>query len=210
MAGTSKEDRCVTEWLWMVAGMGMAGALVAIRRASALTKELHRLRQEQREAGSKLAQLAEELRATTEPLRVHLATVAGGGTVPKELVLSNRLYVTGSVFDAQQQYDAAGGESGHIIVVDVRTPREYAVKRVKGAKLVPLEDLEQRYHTDIPIGAARVFVYCANGERSRLACEFLSRKGYTNLYHIRDGFQRWNGPTEGEGPLTLIQIERTH
>lgn len=183
----------------------MFAAIVAVRRAAELAQELDRLKREQREAGARLQQLGEDLKRTVEPLRVHLATIAGGRSVPRELVLSGRLYATLSALEAQRLCDAA---PGHAVVVDVRSPREYAIKRIAGAKLVPLEELEQRYETEIPESAGKVFVYCATGERSRLACDFLSRKGYANLYHIRDGLQGWSGPTEGEGALTLIQIER--
>lgn len=192
-------------WLGGIAGVALVAAMVAVRRAAGLAQELDRLKREQRDADAKLQQLGEDLKRTIEPLRVHLATVAGGRPVPRELVLSGRLYATLSALEAQRLCDEAPGQA---ILVDVRSPREYAVKRIVGAKLVPLEELEQRYQTEIPESAGKVFVYCASGERSRLACDFLSRKGYANLYHIRDGLQGWSGPTEGEGALTLIQIER--
>nr|MBI3613270.1 rhodanese-like domain-containing protein [Nitrospirota bacterium] len=192
-------------WLWGTAGVALIAAVVAIRLAARLAQELDRLKREQRDAGAKLKQLGEDLKNTVEPLRVHLATVAGGRPVPRELVLSGRLYVSVSALEAQRLCDAAPGQA---VLVDVRSPREYAVKRMAGAKLVPIEEMEQRYQADIPEEAGKVFIYCATGERSRLACDFLSRKGYANLYHIRDGLQGWSGPTEGEGALTLIQIER--
>jgi rhodanese-related sulfurtransferase len=195
----------VEGWLWGTAGVALVAAMVAIRRAARLAQELDRLKREQRDAGVKLQQLGEDLKRTVEPLRVHLATVAGGRPVPRELIVSGRLYATLSALEAQRLRDAAPELA---VLVDVRSPREYAVKRIAGAKLVPLEELEQRYETEIPESAGNVFVYCATGERSRLACDFLSRKGYANLYHIRDGLQGWSGPTEGEGALTLIQIER--
>jgi rhodanese-related sulfurtransferase len=45
------------------------------------------------------------------------------------------------------------------------------------------------------------------GERSRSACDFLSRRGYPNLYNIREGLQGWQGNVEGEGEMRLVQIE---
>lgn len=192
-------------WFWGIASVALVAAMVAVRRAAGLARELDRLKREQRETGARLQQLGEDLKRTVEPLRVHLATVAGGKPVPRELVLSGRLYATLSALEAQRLRDAAPGQA---VLVDVRSPREYAVKRIAGATLVPLEELEQRYQAEIPESAGQVFIYCATGERSRLACDFLSRKGYANLYHIRDGLQGWSGPTEGEGALTLIQIER--
>lgn len=192
-------------WLWGAVGIALVAATVALRRSVHLARELDRLKREQRETGARAKQLGEDLKSTVEPLRVHLAAVADGKPVPRELVLSGRLYVSVSALEAQRLCEDAPGRA---ILVDVRSPREYAVKRIAAATSMPLEELEQRYRAEIPAQAEKVFVYCATGERSRLACDFLSRQGYANLYHMRDGLQGWRGPTEGEGTLTLIHIER--
>jgi rhodanese-related sulfurtransferase len=36
----------------------------------------------------------------------------------------------------------------------------------------------------------------------------LGRAGYTNLYNVQDGLQAWRGPTDGEGELTFIKLEK--
>ena len=73
--------------------------------------------------------------------------------------------------------------------------------------LLPFEELEARYKSDISETAEKVFVYCMGGERSRSACDFLSRRGYTNLYNVGDGIQAWRGAIEGDGERRLIQIQ---
>jgi rhodanese-related sulfurtransferase len=195
--------------LWAVAVIGLAAALVATRRGSQLAEELKGLKRAQYENDSRLKRLSEEVRETVEPLRLHLAKVASGGSVPREMILNGRLYQDISADDAQKLLDQERErKAGAVLFVDVRTPREYAVRRVAGAKLVPIEELEQRYKADIPDTADKVLVYCASGERSRLACDFLSRQGYTNLCHVQGGMLSWRGPTEGDGQLNLIQIGR--
>ena len=192
-------------WLGIMAAGAAGGAGLAIRRAARLGQELAELRREQRDVQSRLKQATEELRESVQTLRLHLAKLAEGGRVPPQMILQGTRYVTISTPEAQRLFES---EPERVVLVDVRTPREYAVKRVPGARLLPLEELEARYEKEIPEAAERVLIYCAAGDRSRLACDFLSRKGYTNLYHVRDGIQGWKGPTEGEGPTTLIQIER--
>ncbi|MEK6618226.1 MAG: rhodanese-like domain-containing protein [Nitrospirota bacterium] len=193
--------------LWACAVLGLAVALLAIRRFSKLAKDVARLKRDQYYAESRLKRIPEEIREAVEPLRLHLAKVATGGHVQPEMILTGRLYQDVSADEAQRAIEQeAGQKPGTVLLVDVRTPREYAVKRVVGAKLVPFEELETRYKSDIPETAEKVFVYCMGGERSRSACDFLSRRGYTNLYNVRDGIQAWRGPTEGEGELSLIQI----
>lgn len=192
-------------WLWAMAGGAVAGAALAIRRVAGVRKELAGLRSEQREAQARLKQMAEEMQEAIQTVRLHLAKLADGGRVPQPLILQGRRYATVSALEAQRLYEANPQQT---LFVDVRSAREYAVRRVPGARLVPLEELEARYQKDIPDSADPVLIYCAGGDRSRLACDFLSRKGYTSLYHVRDGIQAWAGPTEGDGAATLIQIDR--
>ncbi|MBM4125219.1 MAG: hypothetical protein FJ246_09770 [Nitrospira sp.] len=198
------------DWaLWAVAGAGLAAALMAARRCSKLVHEVNKLKHDQYGFDGRLKRSVQELRDTIEPLRLHLATVATGGQVPREMIVQGRLYRDISPDDARQAVERALQQKDRtVLVVDVRTPGEYAVRRVPGAKLVPIEELEQRYEAEIPETAGRVFVYCASGERSRLACEFLGRRGYTNICHIQGGMLSWQGPTEGDGESKLIQIGR--
>ena len=194
-------------WLWVVAAGGAFVVLLLVQRVVKLARQVSRLKREHYYTESRLKQISEEIREMVEPLRLQVAKIAAGGGVPQELILTGRRYLDVSAEEAQRVIEQeTGARSGRVVLVDVRSPKEYAVKRVPGAKLVPFEELEKRYKEDIPDTAEKVFVYCAGGERSRFACDFLSRQGYTNLYHVKDGLQGWRGPTEGEGKLTLIQI----
>ncbi|MFD3005481.1 rhodanese-like domain-containing protein [Thermus tengchongensis] len=75
-------------------------------------------------------------------------------------------------------------ESG-AVVVDVRTPQEFAEGHVPGAINLPVENVAQWADTlpkDKP-----VYLYCRSGNRSRQAAEYLKKKGYTNLYNLEGG-----------------------
>ncbi|MGH7254219.1 MAG: rhodanese-like domain-containing protein, partial [Nitrospirales bacterium] len=181
----------------------------AVWRLFKVTARLQQLRRDHYYTESRLKRIPEDIHEAIHPLRLHLAKIAQGGTVPLENILEGRLYQEVSAEDAQRALDQARPHSSNgVLVVDVRTPKEFAMRRVPGAKLVPFEELEARYQQDIPDAMEKIFVYCASGERSRFACDFLSRRGYTNLYHIRDGLRGWHGPTEGEGQVTFIQLQR--
>ena len=194
--------------LWVIAGLGLAVGLAAVRWASKLAKQVDQLKREKYYSDSRLKRVPEDVREAVEPLRHHLAKVAAGGSVSRQMILEGRLFMDVSAEEAQTAIDQEGaGRSGKVLVLDVRTPREYAVKRIPGAKLVPFEELDRRYQEEIPEATEKIFVYCMGGERSRSACDFLSRRGYTNLYNIREGLQGWRGATEGEGELRLVQIQ---
>lgn len=181
-------------------------AAMAVMRMRA---EVKRLTREQYYVESQVKRTLDDLQDRVGRLRVQLAAVASGQTVGQDLIREGRLYRDVTAAQAQQLYEEAvrrGPDSA--VLLDVRTPKEHAVKRIPGARLVPLEELDQRVGVEIPSTAEKVFVFCASGERSRLACDFLGRQGYTNLYHVQDGLSGWPGAIEGEGPLTLVQIQR--
>jgi rhodanese-related sulfurtransferase len=197
-------------WTFGIVGglVGLAVALLVARRASRLSKELNQLKRDQYYTDGRIKRVPEEIREAVEPLRLQLASVAKGARVPSEMILDGRLYTDVTADDARQAIEQQDARtSGKVIVIDVRTPREYAARRVPGARLVPFEELETRYKTEIPESADQVFVYCMGGERSRSACSFLSRQGYTNLFNIKDGLQGWHGPVEGEGELKMVHFQ---
>jgi len=182
-------------------------AVLALRRASKAASDVSRLSREQYYTESRLKRIPEEIQETVRPLRLHLASVAGGKTVSPAMIRDGCLYHDVSAGEAHQLLqESQRQEPGTAVLIDVRTPKEYAIKHVVGAKLVPIDELETRYKEEIPESAEKVIVYCQGGDRSRFACDFLGRQGYTNLYNVRDGILAWPGPTEGEGELTLIQI----
>jgi rhodanese-related sulfurtransferase len=75
--------------------------------------------------------------------------------------------------------------------LDVREPDETIRGRVPGAVLVPRGTLEMRGPQALPDPSARVYVYCAGGFRSALACDRLQEMGYTNVRNVVGGFKGW-------------------
>ncbi len=194
--------------LWTVAFLGLIIGILAFWQLMILTKRVNQLKRDHYYTDSRVKRVPEEIRDAVQPLRVHLARVASGARVPAEIILQGRLYQEVSPEEARQVFEQrSGANAKEILFVDVRTPKEYAARRVPGAKLVPFEELEARYKAEVPETADKIFVYCLSGERSRFACDFLGQRGYTNLYHVRDGLRGWQGPTEGEGELSLIKIQ---
>ncbi|WP_038057408.1 rhodanese-like domain-containing protein [Thermus amyloliquefaciens] len=71
------------------------------------------------------------------------------------------------------------------VVVDVRTPQEFASGHVPGALNLPVEAIAQ-WGDSLPKDKP-VYLYCRSGNRSRQAAEYLKKKGYTNLYNLEGG-----------------------
>jgi rhodanese-related sulfurtransferase len=93
-----------------------------------------------------------------------------------------------SVFEARHMIDERNLLKVHQII-DVRTGGEYAQSHIKNAILTPLLVLPERLH-EIEKGKS-VLVYCSNGDRSKIACEILSSKGYKYLFNMIGGIEAW-------------------
>lgn len=78
--------------------------------------------------------------------------------------------------DYVSQYQSTG--AAHLLV-DVRTPEEYADGHIAGSVNIPLAELGNQLSLipqDIP-----VIVYCRSGSRSAQAATLLKDAGYTNI-----------------------------
>ena len=68
------------------------------------------------------------------------------------------------------------------VVLDVRTVDEFASGHVKGAKLLPYDEITADSAAKlIAEKSTPVVVYCRSGRRSKIAVETLQKLGYTNL-----------------------------
>ena len=95
---------------------------------------------------------------------------------------------------AQEAYKRMG-ETDKYILLDVRTPQEFAQVRIKGAKLIPLDQLGSRAAAEVPDKDALIFVYCQSGARSTRAAGMLANMGYTAVANF-GGIMDWPYETE--------------
>ena len=94
-----------------------------------------------------------------------------------------------ALIERQQEADAA------LVVIDVRTPGEYANGHVPGAINIPHDRIAERM-AEVPQDKD-VVVYCQSGRRAAMALEALADKGYTRLAHLDGDIAAWkaNGRT---------------
>ncbi|HEX9868304.1 MAG TPA: rhodanese-like domain-containing protein [Candidatus Tectomicrobia bacterium] len=77
-----------------------------------------------------------------------------------------------------------------IELLDVRTPEEYEIARIEGARLVT-EDLAKEILEEWP-KETPIVVHCHLGERSRSAASFLIGEGFTNVRSLAGGIDAWS------------------
>lgn len=81
------------------------------------------------------------------------------------------------------------------IVVDVRTPEEYAEGHIPGAINIPLDTLGDEQPAELPDLDQRIYVYCRSGRRSATATAILAGIGYTDVVDF-GGILDWDGEIE--------------
>ena len=75
------------------------------------------------------------------------------------------------------------------VVIDVRTPDEYASGHIPGAVNIPFDQVAQRIaEIDAPHGVA---LYCMVGPRARKGESALLAAGYEKIFHLDGGLAAW-------------------
>ena len=88
-------------------------------------------------------------------------------------------------------------EGSGYIILDVRTPEEFAEKHIPGAINVANETIGTDEIPELPDKDQLILVYCRSGNRSKQASEKLAALGYTNIVEF-GGINDWHGETVTE------------
>ena len=120
-------------------------------------------------------------------LSVFLAAILlVGCSVPKETASYRQISMDEAITMMEE-------ESGYIIL-DVRTPEEFADKHIPGAVNIPNETIGTEEIPELPDKDQLILVYCRSGNRSKQASEKLAALGYTNVVEF-GGINSWPGET---------------
>ena len=101
-----------------------------------------------------------------------------------EEVLNNGILLTYSAAEVKQMFD-----EDKVVLIDVRTPIEYAYEHIKGALLSPLACFDVRHlptQTDKPI-----IFHCGSGVRSKMVAGKFLAAGHARVAHMDGGFGAW-------------------
>lgn len=78
-----------------------------------------------------------------------------------------------------------------LIVLDVRTPEEYAAGHVPGAVNIPYTHLPARISELTGAGEKDIVVYCVTGVRAERAASRFRENGYRRLLHLDGDMKQW-------------------
>jgi rhodanese-related sulfurtransferase len=107
----------------------------------------------------------------------------------------------------QQVHDAM--RQGHIVLIDVREPQEYASEHIHGALLFPLSTFDP---AALPAADSRPIVFqCGSGKRSAMAVARCQAAGVDVSRHLKGGIMAWKQaglPTASLDPATGAVVDR--
>jgi len=94
-----------------------------------------------------------------------------------------------------------------LVVLDVRTAKEFDQGHVPGAVNISHDELESRLAEIESMRGAEVVVYCRSGRRAEIALDLLAKAGFERLYHLEGDYLAWSAaerpiekPQEGSDP----------
>ncbi|MBV6626270.1 MAG: rhodanese-like domain-containing protein [Rivularia sp. (in: Bacteria)] len=76
------------------------------------------------------------------------------------------------------------------LVIDARTPEEYAVSHIKSAQSIEADNSDIAKFLQVPLDT-HIVVYCSVGYRSAKVAQQLQRAGYQNVFNLSGGIFQW-------------------
>jgi len=90
---------------------------------------------------------------------------------------------------AKQAFDLT--QDTKTLILDVRTPGEFAAGHIKNSVLIPVQILKTDMAKIIEYKENPVLVYCRSGNRSVTASNILNSNGFKDLYNLKGGIKDW-------------------
>lgn len=79
----------------------------------------------------------------------------------------------------------------NIVVLDVRTPKEFEAGHIKGATNINFNDKDFAKRIAALDKNKTYIIHCAAGGRSGKACEQAKAMDFKNMLHMNQGFNAW-------------------
>jgi len=87
-----------------------------------------------------------------------------------------------------------------LFLLDCREPAEFALARLDGAALIPMQEIPPRLDELAPLRDRRIIIHCHHGVRSLMVAEFLRRQGFTHARSMSGGIDAWSRQIDASVP----------
>lgn len=91
-------------------------------------------------------------------------------------------------------------ESPDSLLLDCRTPEEYATAKIGGARLIPMQELTERLDEIEAWRPQRIVVHCHHGVRSLRVTNWLRQQGFEQAQSMRGGIEAWSNEVDPSVP----------
>ncbi|MDQ2710694.1 MAG: rhodanese-like domain-containing protein [Acidobacteriota bacterium] len=93
-----------------------------------------------------------------------------------------------------------GGDS-KAVMVDVREPEEFALARIDGAMLIPMQSIPAELQKIEALADEQdILLLCHHGVRSLQVANWLRAHGLENVYSVAGGIDRWSREVDANVP----------
>jgi adenylyltransferase/sulfurtransferase len=86
------------------------------------------------------------------------------------------------------------------VFIDCRLPNEFAITKIDGTKLIPLQEIAQRFGELKSHENEKVIVHCKSGARSMKFTQMLRQNGFKDAKSMAGGILLWNKDINPGGP----------
>lgn len=86
------------------------------------------------------------------------------------------------------------------LLLDCRTPEEYATARIQRARLIPMQELSERVKEIDAWQGRRIIVLCHHGVRSLRVTHWLRDRGFANASSLQGGIEAWSRDVDPQVP----------
>jgi rhodanese-related sulfurtransferase len=80
----------------------------------------------------------------------------------------------------------------NILLLDCRTPEEFAIAKIDGAVLIPMQEIAERLAELEPWRDKPIIVHCHHGVRSLRVTHWLREKGFSFAQSMTGGIEAWS------------------
>ena len=116
-------------------------------------------------------------------IAIALGAIGAAAAFAEDPAFTKAPSISAAALHAQRESGAAP------VVIDVRTPEEYASGHIPGAVNIPFDQVAQRIaEIETPRGVA---LYCMVGPRARMGESALLAEGYDKVFHLQGGLAAW-------------------
>ena len=92
-------------------------------------------------------------------------------------------------------------EQGKAVLIDVREPEEFALARIDGALLIPMQSIPAELQKlEAFSDDSDLLILCHHGVRSLQVASWLRGHGIENCYSITGGIERWSREVDDSLP----------